>query len=128
MNGQENLLNELVGIVSKESASDLHLSTANSISRPAQIKNLDQTLSQIADAEQALRRRPDSAKDNLSLGLALKSVREGEAAAKFFERALALDSGLAEAWYQKSIIEADQEQWTTAAAGFRRAVVLEPKA
>ena len=95
--------------------------------RPDQAEQLappdrDQLLSKIAAVRQALGAHPDSAKNYLSLGLALKAIGENESAWKAVSRAAELDPTLADAWYQKGVILADEQKWLDAVESFRKAV------
>src|SRR5438874_11091298 len=56
--------------------------------------DLDDALSRIAAARQALRSNPNSAREYVSLGRALKSTGENKAATEGFERARELDRKL----------------------------------
>jgi tetratricopeptide (TPR) repeat protein len=76
----------------------------------------------LVKARNAVRIHPDSAASNLLFGLALKSSGDEDGASKCFDRAVELDSNLAEGWYQKGLIEADRERWLLAAEYFRRAL------
>ncbi|PYY09975.1 MAG: hypothetical protein DMG69_08135 [Acidobacteria bacterium] len=85
-------------------------------------RNRTQLLSDIAAVRQALRADPDSAKNYLSLGLALKAMGENESAWKAVSRSADLDPRLADAWYQKGVIQADEQKWLDAVASFRKAL------
>ncbi len=87
---------------------------------------VQKTIDAMAAARQAVRDHPDSAQAYLSLALALKAAGDIPAASQAIEQALELDSHLAEAWYEKGLIEAEQLVWLTAARYFRQAVALAP--
>jgi tetratricopeptide (TPR) repeat protein len=89
---------------------------------PSELPNRDQLLSTIAALRNALRANPDSARNYLSLGQALKAVGENESAWTAVCRALELDPSLADAWYQKGVMQADGQKWLDAVASFQKAV------
>jgi tetratricopeptide (TPR) repeat protein len=69
---------------------------------------------------------PNSAKNHLSLGVALKAIGENESAWRKVCRALELDPSLAHAWYQKGVMQADEQKWLEAVDSFRKAVKASP--
>ena len=79
-------------------------------------------VAEVSAARQAIRAQPDSAASYLSLGVALKAAGEQESALRAFQKALDCDPRLAEAWFQKGLVEADLQKWSPAAGDFRRAV------
>ena len=90
------------------------------------LPNRDQLLPNIAAARAALHLNPDSARNHLSLGLALKAIGENESAWRAVCRALELDPSLADAWYQKGVMQADEQKWLEAVESFRKAVEASP--
>jgi tetratricopeptide (TPR) repeat protein len=89
---------------------------------PSELPNRDQLLSSIAAVREALRANPDSARNYLSLGQALKAIGENESAWTAVCRAAELDPSLADAWYQKGVMQAEEQKWLGAAESFRKAV------
>ena len=89
---------------------------------PLATHNPTQLLSNLAAVRQALSANPDSAKNYLRLGLALKAMGEKESAWKALTRATDLDPTLADAWYQKGVMQADEQKWLDAVEFFRKAL------
>jgi tetratricopeptide (TPR) repeat protein len=92
----------------------------------APAKSAQQMLADLAAARQSLDVHP-SARANLALGRALKSLGETESAAKYFDRALELDPKLAEAWFEKGLLISDRGDWSKAADLFRRTIAISPQ-
>jgi tetratricopeptide (TPR) repeat protein len=91
----------------------------------AQSKTQQQMLADIANARKMFDSHP-SAAANLSLGRALRVLGETEEASEFFDRALELDSKLAEAWFEKGLIISDRGDWSKATDCFHHAVAASP--
>lgn len=67
----------------------------------------DQVLSVVAAARKAIHEHPDSAQAYLDLGIALRSGGDRQGAFEAINKALTLDSSLADAWLQKGLILID---------------------
>ena len=79
-------------------------------------------LAQLRSARLDLAAHPQSAAAHLSLGVALQSLGEPEAANSAFDQAIALDAKLPGAWYQKGLLSADKERWSEAKELFHRSL------
>ena len=111
---------DLMAQITSGPPSNLRLSGATSTTSAGSPE--DRVVDDVSAARQAIRAQPDSAASHLSLGVALKAAGEQESALKAFQKALDCDPRLAEAWFEKGLLEADRQKWSRAAGDFRRAV------
>lgn len=73
-----------------------------------------------------LKAYPDSPEVNFLLGLALVRLSQGKAALAHFNRAIALQPNLAEAYVNRGILLKNQQQLSQALRDFDRAIALRP--
>jgi tetratricopeptide (TPR) repeat protein len=85
-------------------------------------KDASQMLGDLRAARVELAVHPKSAEAHFSLGVALQTLGESDAASHAFDEALSLDAKLPRAWYQKGVLSADKERWSEAEELFRRAL------
>jgi len=83
-------------------------------------------LSKLQDARQAVQAHPSSAAGYFSLAVIQKQLGETEKAIESFDRALQINSRLAEVSYERGLIEADQQKWMEADGYFRQALAASP--
>ncbi len=83
-------------------------------------------LSKLEDARQAVHSHPGSAAGYFSLGVIQKQLGETENATESFDRALQIDSRLADVSYERGLIAADQQRWMQASEYFRQALAVAP--
>jgi tetratricopeptide (TPR) repeat protein len=83
-------------------------------------------LFKLEDARRAVHSHPGSAAGYFSLGLVQKQLGEIENATESFDRALQINSQLADVSYERGLIAADQQKWMQASEYFRQALAAAP--